>query len=183
MSPPRTRTRPEAKWLLNELAAIKGELQDIEQQMLRLEERRARLKAVEAALCQTAVQLDVRALAAPTVRAHVRYGGRGNLRNWLRQALQAAYPKALDTGTLTDAAAAVFGLEFATSHERKRFTDNNLANALRKMLARGEVERVHDHKAVPDQPGVWRWKTPAPTLEDLRGVSGERPAEEVAQWQ
>lgn len=164
----RGRTRPEAKWLLNELAAIKGELHDIELQMTRLERRRARLMAVEAALSQTAVHLDVPAHAAPTVRANTRYGGRGNLRNWLRHTLRDVYPKALDTGTLTDAAAVVFGLEFATPHERKRFIDNNLANALRKMLAQGEVERVHDYRAVPDRPGVWRWKAPPATLEELR---------------
>lgn len=180
----RTRTPAALKWTVNELAAVRGEIERIDSEMARLAQRRARLLRVEEAistvtqsLTEQAVMLDIR-----PVRASTRYGGRGNLRRYLREALKAAYPRSLSTRTLVEGAQAVFGLSFSSAQERLRFADNNLGNALRKMLARGEVERVHDHRAVPDQPGVWRWKAPAPALEDLRGESGKTADAEAAQW-
>jgi hypothetical protein len=38
---------------------------------------------------------------------------------------------------------------------------------LRKLLAEGLVERLHDFKGVPDMVGVWRWTADAPTVGEL----------------
>lgn len=46
MTTTRTRTPSEIKWLANELAATKGELERIDDELARLRARRKRLKAV-----------------------------------------------------------------------------------------------------------------------------------------
>jgi len=155
---------------VNELAAVKGEIDSIGQEMERLARRKARLERVAAALTTvaTAMVTELAPEAVAPIRAHGRYGGRGNLRNYLRETLKAAYPKAVSTGALVEGAVKVFGLSFSSREERARFADDNLGNALRKMLARGEVERLHDCAGVPDMPGVWRWKAQQPSLEELR---------------
>lgn len=164
-----TKTRPEIKWTVNELAAVKGEIDSIGQEMGRLAKRKARLERVAAALTTVAIAM-VTELAPEVVvpiRAHGRYGGRGNLRNYLRETLKAAHPKAVSTGVLVEGAVKVFGLTFSSREERARFADDNLGNALRKMLARGEVERLHDYAGVPNMPGVWRWRDGLPSWDEL----------------
>lgn len=165
-----TKTRPETKWTVNELAAVKGEIQSIDQEMERLARRKARLERVAAALTTVASAMvtELAPEAVVPIRAHGRYGGRGNLRNYLRETLKAAHPKAVSTHALVEGAVKTFGLTFSSREERARFADDNLGNALRKMLARGEVERLHDYAGVPDMPGVWRWKAQQPSLEELR---------------
>lgn len=165
-----TKTRPEIKWTVNELAAVKGEIDSIDQEMGRLARRKARLERVAAALTTVATVMvtELASEAVVPIKAHGRYGGRGNLRNYLRETLKAAHPKAVSTGVLVEGAVTVFGLSFSSREERARFADDNLGNALRKMLARGEVERLHDYAGVPDMPGVWRWKAQQPSFEELR---------------
>lgn len=77
----RTRTKPEVKWLANELAAVKGELERIDEALSRLHARKSKLLAVQVALSDVAGQLTIPELPAvvPAVRAHERYGARGNL--------------------------------------------------------------------------------------------------------
>jgi len=164
-----TKTRPEIKWTVNELAAVKGEMNAIDQEMARLARRKARLEKVAAALTTvaTAMVADMAPEAVVPIRAHGRYGGRGNLRNYLRETLKAAHPGAVSTYALVEGAIKMFDLKFSSREERARFADDNLGNALRKMLARGEVERLHDYAGVPDMPGVWRWKDGLPSWEEL----------------
>lgn len=163
------KTRPEIKWTVNELAAVRGEIDSIDQEMERLARRKARLERVAAALTTvaSAMVMELAPEAVVPIRAHGRYGGRGNLRNYLRETLKAAHPKAVSTGALVEGAVKVFGLKFSSREERARFADDNLGNALRKMLARGEVERLHDYAGVPDMPGVWRWRDGLPSWEEL----------------
>lgn len=171
-----TKTRPEIKWTVNELAAVKGEIDSIEQEMERLTRRKARLERVAAALTTVASAMvtELAPEAVVPIRAHGRYGGRGNLRNYLRETLKAAHPKAVPTGALVEGAVNTFGLTFSSREERARFADDNLGNALRKMLARGEVERLHDYAGVPDMPGVWRWKDGLPSWEELERQKKKR---------
>lgn len=166
----RTRTKPEVKGLANELAAVKGELERIDEALSRLHARKSKLLAVQVALSDVAGQLTIPELPAvvPAVRANERYGARGNLRNLLREMLQKAYPLAVDTLSMTDAVVARFGLTFPNAKARQRFRKYSVSNTLLKLFDRGEVERVHDFRALPNSVGAWRWKVEAPTLDQLR---------------
>jgi len=145
----------------------------MDEQMARLAARRARLARIEDALSRVSQTLtdDSALVDIGPVRANTRYGGWGRLRQYLRQTLRAAHPRAVSTHVLVEGAAQVFGLSFSSPQERRRFANDNVGNALRKMLARGEVERLHDpheQAQAPGMPGVWRWKGDLPSLEQLR---------------
>ncbi len=164
-----TRTAPEKKWLLNERAVVKGELQAIEDELGRLLARKAHLVILLAALDNVYSQLTPIVPPAPdlVVHGHTRYGGRGNCIKWVRQVLQEAYPAALDTAALTLAAEEAFGLVHATPAQRGKFRNNSLRTALRTLLGQGVAERLHDYKGVPHRAGVWRWVPPEPAYADV----------------
>ena len=187
----RTRTSPDVKWVANELAAVMGELDRIDETLTRLSARKAHLLEVRAALSSVAGQLAVPELpeVMPSVRAHERYGPRGSLRNFLREVLAKAYPKGVTTAALTDAVVEVFDLQLAGPEERNRLHKNSVRSALKAMHGRGEIEPVHGRvktggavKAVKavgtvGQSGVWRLKVGAPSMDELRKAAG-RHAEE-----
>lgn len=154
-----TRTPPELKWVLNERAAVAGELQSIEAELARLNARHRYLTGVLAALENVYSQLApaIPCVELPAVRAHARYGGRGNLINWLRATLQAAYPRAVDTAALTEQAGKAFGCPTDTPAARNSLR-RNLKKSLSTLLGRAEVERLHDSQGTPCMAGVWRWK-------------------------
>jgi hypothetical protein len=173
MSDVRTRTRSDVKWLANELAATAGELGRIDAEVKRLTRRKKRLLAVHAALSRVAGQVGVPELPAlvPAVNAHDKYGGRGNLRNFIRGMLKTAYPQALDTLALTAAVVERFEMTFVDAGARNHFRNSAVNHALRNLLARDEVDRLHDHKGVRNMVGVWRWRVVAPTMDELREPS------------
>lgn len=181
----RTRTSPEVKWLANELAAVKGELERIEEALARLHARKSKLLAVQVALSDVAGQLTIPELPAvvPAVRANERYGARGNLRNLLRGMLQKAYPQGVSTSTLADAVIEAFGLRIPGPRERKRLVDNSIRSALTRLYARGEIEPMHSRNQASSrvgllaQSGVWRWKVDAPSLDDLHRATTEQGAD------
>lgn len=100
----------------------------------------------------------------PAVRVHRAYGGRGCLIEWLQEVLKAAAPNALDMPTLAALAAEHFGVELATPAARDAYRKNTVGRAVRKLLVRGVVERLHDPDS-PSGPGLWRWKAEFPTLD------------------
>lgn len=165
----RTRTPPELKWALNERAAVAGELQSIEAELTRLAARKEQLAALLHHLDNVYSQLAPQAPAVPVlvVNARQRYGGQGNCIAWVRETLRAAYPQALATSALTEAAIQAFGLQVASVDQRKRFRNNSLRSALRKLLVLSEAERLHDFKGVPHRAGVWRWKPKDASFDDL----------------
>lgn len=151
--------------MANELAAVAGEIQKLDEQLAELTARRGRLVEAHAAL-----EAVGRALGAPglstvmsAVRAHRSYGGRGYLVDWLKATLKAASPAALDTLTLARLAEENLGLVFETERERERFRGNSMTRALAKLAAQGLAERAHGHSGGGNQPGRWRWK-PAASL-------------------
>lgn len=164
----RRHTRPEIKWLANELAAVRGELERLDEELLRMQERRAQLQAAYAAMSQVAGQLGALNLPmqVPTVRAHdARYGGRGNLSNWAKETLKAAYPQALDTLLLLELATLEFKLNFSAPKARRRYNDNVFRPMLKRLLNQGFLERVEvEGLSSPS----WRWTGKAPTMAELR---------------
>jgi hypothetical protein len=164
-------TPPAVKWTANELAALKGELQMIDRDLAALHKRRASVRESIEALSQVLgmVAPEVPLVHVPVVRAQATYGGYGNLRAWLLATLEAAYPQALDTSALVDAAEAAFELKFSTPTSRARFRDNSLAKALRVARAAEEVERI-DAGPLLRGPGVWRWRPRDQALVELQAA-------------
>lgn len=177
---PVTRTPPEQKWLLNERAVVVGELEAIESELDRLAARKKHLTHLLAALDNVYSQVVPSVPPGPslTVHGHTRYGGRGNCIKWVRNALRAAYPSALDTAVLTLAAEEAFGLVHATPAQRSKFRNNSLRTALRTLLAHGEAERLHDYRDVPHRAGVWRWVSPEPSYAAIVAQAQEQKAQE-----
>jgi hypothetical protein len=166
----RTQTSSDTKWLINELAAKRGELEHVDASLRRLVARRNHLLQLCAALERVVDRFAAVPLAevAPVVHVHGRYGERGALRGWLRRTLQAVYPAALGTSALVDGAIAAFDLQFDSSRDRYRFTTDNLGSALRRLAAAGEIERLHDPCKGSNVPGAWRWRRNQPSLDALR---------------
>src|SRR5690606_20479626 len=110
------RTPPEVKWTANELAALKGELQRLDQQLERVLARRAGVQARVDALSLVfgRVAPHIPLVQVPVVNVHANYGGRGNLRAWLLQTLRATYPDAVDTAALVQGAIHAFQLTLAS---------------------------------------------------------------------
>lgn len=67
-----------------------------------------------------------------------------------------------------------FGLTFPTYVQRDAFRKNTLGRALRRLLARGLVERRHEPGTAMG-PGLWRWKAAGGAQELL-------DAQEATQW-
>lgn len=172
----RTQTPPEIKWLANELAATKGELQRIDEELARLRARRKRLKAVQASLSAVAAVAGAQGLAEslPALRAHLARGGRGALVGFFRETIRAAYPRAVDTRQMTALTIEHFGLEFATSEQRNRFRKATVSHTLQRLVNAGQVERLHDVKTMPNSPGLWRWKVDQPSIVELLAMDPER---------
>lgn len=176
MSATRTRTPSEIKWLANELAATKGELERIDEELARLRARRKRLKAVYASLSRVSAVAEAPGLenAVPTVRAHPSRGGRGTIVDFFRATLQGAYPRPVDTRQMTELAIEHFGLHFATPQQRNRFRKATVSHTLLRLVIAGQAERLHDVKTMPNSPGLWRWKVDQPSIVELLAMDPER---------
>jgi hypothetical protein len=164
----RQRTPSGLKWVANELAAIAGELERIDEQMTVLCARRARLEDQRASLDQVGALMGAPELKAvlQAVRVHTAYGGRGCLVDWVRAVLQAVAPGPLDTRALVILAEEQFGLELPTQDARDRYRKNSLGRALRKLRAEDQVERIYASDSTGG-PGLWQWKTHRPELSEL----------------
>ena len=96
-----------------------------------------------------------------------RYGERGALRRYLRNALQEASPADLSTAELAFRAMEEFSLEFVNKSERQQWWDNSLRRALGCMHQQGLVEKAESGLNTFQR---WRWKQEQPkTLAELRG--------------
>lgn len=174
MSEHRTQTKSEVKWLANELAMLAGEIEKVDRETVRLAERRCALVATRDQLSRVAALAEVPAslqLLKP-VRAHPHYGGRGNLRDFLRETLREAYPRAMDSHTMAELAVQHFTEAFDSKLSWERFRMRRVPDTLRKLVLRGEVERLHD--LVTTHVGCWRWNAGLPSFDDLRRMEWER---------
>ncbi len=162
-------TPPVTKWLANEIAVLRGELQQIDDSLRRLHRRREQVAEALQALSTTAALLSTPHLdkCVPPVQAHRHYGGRGNLREFIVRALR-EFPEGLTTVVLVRMATEVFGLRLETDAERRRFHNGSLGRALRKMEKLRLVERISS--SGPRGPVLWRWRTECQTLEELRAM-------------
>lgn len=177
----RTVTRPDIKWLLNEAAALTGQLAQLDQQAAEIATRRLAIERTHAACLRTLGILSTplpggRALALPTVKAHRPYGGWGALRAFLRKTLETAAPSNLDTMELALLAVEHFALEFANADEFYRFKNNSLGNALRYLKNTGLVDHAGARETASANFAIWRWKNQLPDIRELEVSSGTAPA-------
>ena len=96
-----------------------------------------------------------------------RYGKRGALGAFIREALRAAAPEPLTTTVLMNLAARQFGISFPVSKDRRSF-NKSVGSSLRGLHRRGLIEPLHDRRL--GSHGLWRWKAPMPSLDALRAL-------------
>ncbi len=174
----RTRVSPHLKWLLNERAALRGEVDALFAREARTraelaaiaEERRireSRLAAIERVLAGA-----LGSQAGPTVvNAWTgRYGERGALQTFLLQTLTEHAPHALDTLMLFGLVVNRFELRLETAAERKRYCDNTLRPALRKLQSVGLVEALPTRRTGRSV-GQWRRTPEARSLAALLSLT------------
>lgn len=185
----RTRTPPDVKWLLNERAALAGEVSKADVTQSGLRAKQARLERqlakvqflMERSLCaQSRAQASMGALDATMALAHSRveptaggvvdawagkYGKRGGLGGFIAQSLRETAPEPLTTTVLMNLAAQHFGITFPLAKDRRSF-NKSVSSSLFWLLKRGLVEPLHDRRE--GSHGVWRWKVQTPTLDALR---------------
>ena len=193
----RTRTPPDVKWLLNERAALAGEVAKADSTQLGLLAKQARLEhqlaAVAVLLARSRVaqgraQASMDALGVTIALAHARvepsaggvvaawagkYGKRGGLGEFIAQTLREAAPAPLTTSVLMDLAAREFQLTFALAKDRRSF-NKSVNSSLSWLLKRGKAEPLHMRQLGTH--GSWRWTAQMPTLDALRAPSAEAMA-------
>lgn len=139
----RRRTSPEAKWLLNEVAALRGRLATVLKKRTDLAAEEPKLRHRIAALELVAAPLPVPLGALPPakVHAHSRYGSRGRLSESLLAILRNAGPEGVSTIALRNAIADHFGVAVELAAEREHVR-RLIVRRLRHLAAQGLVERL-----------------------------------------
>lgn len=170
----RQQTPSDIKWLVNELAAARGELArlgtEVELAKSQLERAQAD-QARQAALCSSLEQVLSLSSVVPLgtgafiVTVHKKYGGRGKLRLWLKDALREAHPYAPTGVELFERAIPVFGLEFTSPGARAAYYRNTIHRQLYHFAELGLVQRV---EVVEGAIRVrWRWAAQS-SLDELK---------------
>jgi hypothetical protein len=91
-----------------------------------------------------------------------RYGKRGALVEEVRNIIKSVSPDEIATTEIAWRVQIKFQFDFVTWNEKKHWQDNSLRTAIRALLAKGEIERVHDvSHGLTGAVGRWRWKSDA----------------------
>ena len=183
-----TRTPPALKWLLNERAAVAGQLKDastrcralaikvtkLQAQLEMCDSKYQEVLASEAAHHATLDALDaaiglayedVRPDAAGTVNSWSgKYGKRGALTEFVGTTLKQAPQSGVDVSTLVNLAAKHFYISFFVPRDRMLFR-KSVKTAIVKFARKGQAVMVYK-PAKTGVPCIWRWKQPL-TLTDL----------------
>ncbi len=186
---PGTRSPPDLKWLLNERAALAGEVSKAEVTQAGLQVKQARLEQhlakVQSLLArsqcaQSRAQASIDALdvtialayaqVEPTVGGVIeawagKYGKRGGLGEFIAQSLRTAAPAPLTTSVMMELAAHRFGIMFPLAKDRRSF-NKSVNSSLYWLRKRGLAEPLHSRKL--GSHGVWRWKAQLPIMDALR---------------
>lgn len=173
----RTRTPPDLKWLLNERAALAGEvdkaavrLAGVNEKTLQAEQRQTHLqglsfevhryltdKMASLAALDATIQIaysEVNPSAAGVVHAWAgRYGRRGALKAFVIQSLEQVAPAPLTTTLLLCQVIRNFGLITEAGNERRRLR-TTVTHYLRGLVRQGQVEAIHN--GTQSGTGAWR---------------------------
>lgn len=183
----RSRTPPDLKWLLNERAAVAGE---VNKAIIRSQALATRITAVQLLLERlnhraqsvsnftnqrqvtlaalgTAIGLinqDVRPDAAGVVNASAgKYGQWGGLTQFVAQALKEASPAPVSGRQLIARVISHFQIVIVVPVER-RSVKKSVSSALGRLVKQGLVYPAHSGRGT--KPGLWCWKQPD-TFADL----------------
>jgi hypothetical protein len=185
----RARTPPDVKWLLNERAAVAGEVENALYRENQLQEnlrqaelgvlraiasvdaigrlvanKKAALNALDATI--NLVDSRVEPTAAGLVHAWAgKYGARGAFSAFLVQTLKDAFPAPMTTQLLSNLAVSEFGLGREQTFHLGEFR-RSLGRRLRHLRSQNLI-CVLPSRSV-SAVGIWRWNdNPTPTLEQL----------------
>ena len=182
------RTPPDLKWLLNERAALAGELkkatekqallmrrqvllerrlckvlQALERSQVAQARSQASLTALDTTMAVLSAQLNPS--AGGTVQAWAgKYGSRGGLVVFIAELLQGAAPEPLTMSVLVVTAAAHFQVALMTPTERRNFR-KSVSSALSSLLKRQLIEPLHSREE--GSHGLWKWGQTLPRLSDI----------------
>jgi hypothetical protein len=191
-----TRTPSTLKWLLNERAAIAGEVEKATARTrvfdLKIAAHQARVDALNSealpfrdtlaqrqatlAAMDTAISIccqEVNAAAAGTVHAWAgRYGKWGGMRAFVLKTIQDAAPLPVRSPEVLRNLVAHFCIIVATPCDRAALR-RSLKSTFQHLKNRGLIEPLHDRTS-PAAPGIWRLKQPT-TLADLAEKAAAMP--------
>jgi hypothetical protein len=89
-----------------------------------------------------------------------RYGKRGQLLTAIVRLLKEHAPSEMTTLELGWMLQVEFQLDFPSAQEKYKWQANSLRNALKKLVANDQVERLHDlSEGFTSEVGRWRWKS------------------------
>ena len=189
------RTPPDVKWLLNERAALAGEVAKARASQHVLQAKRERIelrlaavqRLMERSQCaQSRAQASMDAIDATLALAHARvepsaagvvqawagrYGKRGALGECIANLLQQSAPAPMTTSVLIDLVARQFDVAFALPKDRRSFR-KSVSSALTSLLKRDLIEPLHDR--TEGSHGQWRWKPALPSLGSLKQMANAR---------
>lgn len=182
----RTRTPPDLKWLLNERAAIAGRIQKLEKVLHGLHKMEQSLSECRGTLdaLDTAIGLayqGVRPDAAGTVNAWAgKYGQLGALTEFVVQLLREAAPAPVNARDVAFKVAEHFEIQLLCSADQLALRVS-VKNTFKRLYQSGKVVPLHSRARLGgNQPGIWRWKQPIPTLSDL-AAKAQRMAQAAAE--
>lgn len=151
------------KGLAETRARAAGDVERYQEILDEVSAKLAEAKAVVAACDRLVVKFDSRlnpALIQPIRAWKGRYGKRGQLSASIAQLLEQSAPQELTTIELIWALQLEFQLDFSTTEEKQRWRKNSLTPALKDLVEKGLVDRMH---GITDgsigEVGRWRWKS------------------------
>jgi hypothetical protein len=159
------------KWMAEKRARLAGDLEQSRLLAEELAQRLAKLQHQLSALDETIRLFDstVDPTSIPPVVAwQGRYGKLGGFRQALIDVIQARSPAWVASDHVEIGLIARLGICFQSPAHRKRWRENSLGPALRRLLNDGTLERQHDPEVKTGKHGYWRLKQPeAISLADL----------------
>lgn len=96
-----------------------------------------------------------------------RFGKRGALREALVRYVKEAYPNAISTTEIAIRAQIEFQLDFGTPNLRRAWVHSSVGGALKVLVARKVIARMHDPQVNSGMTGYWRWMGATETLDGL----------------
>lgn len=184
-----TKTPATEKWLLNEIARVKGEQAKLDAQRDVLKEQLAHIEALRKehtrmlqALKATlsVVSKGATVELSRVVRAHREIGGRGVLVDWLKAHLEAMSPNSLSAEVLMDRFCASAQMRFWTDAEREEYFNNTFRSQLRRLKRQGVLEQVEVYVGGRYR-RRWRWRSATASLAQLQEKAA-RAAEQEQTW-
>lgn len=183
-----TKTPATEKWLLNEIARIKGDQAKLDAQRDVLREQLAHIEALRKEktrmLQALKATLNVVSKGATVeldrvVRAHRDIGGRGVLADWLKAHLQEVSPDSLDAAALMDRFCTSARMRFWTDAEREEYFNNTFRSQLRRLKRQGYLEQIEVYMTGRYR-SQWRWRSATSSLAELREQAESAEGREAA---